>query len=113
MTIWFDPRHPEDLVETNPEKSRYKHLNFLRKMGFIVPAVLMMGSRSILGVNMLKIADTRPEIMHDCLQEVVGLYTSQKLKIHAGGSFSASQIGEAHELLESGGSKGKIAVFWD
>ena len=88
-------------------------LNFLRKMGLVIPATLMMSSKSILGVNMLKIADTRPEIMQPCLQELMNLYNSNKIKVCVGGSFNVNQINEAHELLESGKSKGKISVFWD
>ena len=88
-------------------------LNFLRKMGLVIPAALMMSSKSILGVNMLKIADTRPEIMQSCLQNLMNLYNSNKIKVCVGGSFNVNQINEAHELLESGKSKGKISVFWD
>jgi NADPH2:quinone reductase len=87
-------------------------LNFLRKMGLVIPATLMMSSKSILGVNMLKIADTRPEIMQSCLLELMKLYTSNKIQVCVGGSFNVSQISQAHELLESGKSKGKISVFW-
>jgi NADPH2:quinone reductase len=91
----------------------FSSLNFLRKMGLVIPAALMMNSKSILGVNMLKIADTRPEIMQFCLSELMNLYTSNKIQVCVGGSFKVSQISEAHALLESGKSKGKISVFWD
>ena len=91
----------------------FSSLNFLRKMGLVIPATLMMGSRSILGVNMLKIADNRPEIMQFCLEELMKLYTSNKIQVCVGGSFNVNQISEAHALLESGKSKGKISVFWD
>ena len=37
----------------------FSSLNFLRKMGILIPAALMMTSKSILGVNMLKIADEK------------------------------------------------------
>lgn len=87
-------------------------LNFLRKMGLIIPAGLMMSSRSILGVNMLKIADHQPMIMHEALKETIELYKSQKLKVCVGGVYSVSEIDKAHDLLESGNSTGKISVIW-
>ena len=88
-------------------------LNFLRKMGLIIPAGLMMSSRSILGVNMLKIADHHPLIMNEALRETIQLYKNQKIKVCVGGVFPASEIDKAHDLLESGNSTGKISVVWD
>ena len=41
-------------------------LNFVRKMGLILPIGLMMRSKNILGVNMLKIADNKPEVIEHC-----------------------------------------------
>ena len=88
-------------------------LNFLRKMGLIIPAGLMMSSRSILGVNMLKIADHQPLIMHEALGHVIKLYQSEKLKVCLGGVYHVNEIEKAHDLLESGKSTGKISVRWD
>lgn len=87
-------------------------LNFLRKMGLIIPAGLMMSSRSILGVNMLKIADHQPMIMNEALKETIELYKSKKLKVCVGGVYSVFEIDKAHDLLESGKSTGKISVKW-
>ena len=91
----------------------FSALNFLRKMGIIIPAGLMMSSRSILGVNMLKIADHQPMIMHEALNEIIKLYRNNELKVHSGGVFHVNEIHEAHNLLESGKSLGKIIVKWD
>jgi NADPH2:quinone reductase len=82
-------------------------------MGLIIPAGLMMSSRSILGVNMLKIADHHPLIMNEALRETIQLYKNQKIKVCVGGVFPASEIDKAHDLLESGNSTGKISVVWD
>lgn len=91
----------------------FSALNFLRKMGLILPAAMMMSSKSILGVNMLKIADYHPEIMHNCLKELLELYQNNEIKVCVGGVFDVEQIDEAHALLESGKSTGKISVRWD
>ena len=87
-------------------------LNFLRKMGLIIPAGLMMSSKSILGVNMLKIADYRPEVMKESLKWLIESYKKGELRVFVGGVFNSDQIAEAHELLEGGTSKGKISVRW-
>lgn len=90
----------------------FSQLNFLRKMGVQVPVFLMMQSKSLIGVNMLKIADNKPKVLNHCLLEVVKLYQSGKLTIENGGEFNHSKLAEAHELMESGKSIGKISVHW-
>tara|TARA_B110000305_G_scaffold95704_2_gene107781 strand:- start:15460 stop:16479 length:1020 start_codon:yes stop_codon:yes gene_type:complete len=88
-------------------------LNFLRKMGLVVPAILMMGSRSILGVNMLKIADQKPQVMHDCLAALMELYRKDEIKICVGKVYDVKDIALAHDYLESGASMGKLSITWD
>lgn len=90
----------------------FSALNFVRKMGFIIPVGLMMRSRNILGVNMLRIADEKPQVLKACLEGVLDLYTSGKIKIVEKQTFPASEIAKAHSLLESGNSKGKLAIKW-
>ncbi len=91
----------------------FSKLNFIRKMGLLIPVALMMRSKNILGVNMLKIADNRPEVMKQCLRDVIQLYNNGKLKPQIGGRYSHQDMYKAHDLLESGKSTGKITVFWD
>lgn len=85
-------------------------LSFVFKMGRVMPIALMMRSKNILGVNMLKIADNKPEVLKHCLHEVVKLYQSGALKPQSGGMYSEDQLAEAHAMLESGNSTGKIGV---
>ncbi|XOV66012.1 MAG: zinc-binding alcohol dehydrogenase family protein [Fluviicola sp.] len=85
-------------------------LSFVFKMGRIIPVMLMSKSKSVLGVNMLEIADSKPEVMQHCLKEVVKLYQSGALKPQSGGVFPEDQLAKAHALLESGKSTGKIGV---
>lgn len=87
-------------------------LNFLRKMGISVPAFLMMQSKSMIGVNMLKIADAKPGVLKHCMSEVVSMYRAGKISTENGGDFSYTDMNKAHQLLESGKSIGKIAVHW-
>ena len=87
-------------------------LNFVRKMGFFTPIVLMMKSKNILGVNMLKIADNKPQVLERCLRAVVGLYTDGKLDPQVGGVYTSDQLADAHSALESGKTTGKLIVTW-
>lgn len=85
-------------------------LSFLFKMGRVLPIGLMMRSKNILGVNMLKIADNKPEVLQHCLNEVVKLYREGSLKPQSGGMYDASQLAEAHAALESGKTTGKLGI---
>jgi len=91
----------------------FSKLNFVRKMGLILPIGLMMRSKNILGVNMLKIADNKPKVLEYCLKEVVALYSEGKLTPQVGGKYKADALPEAHAALESGKTTGKLSVFWD
>jgi len=81
-------------------------------MGLILPIGLMMRSKNILGVNMLKIADNRPMVLSECLNEVVKLYLKGELIPQVGGFYTVDQIAEAHAALESGKTTGKLSVKW-
>jgi NADPH2:quinone reductase len=87
-------------------------LNFLKKMGAMLPIGLLMTSRSVLGVNMLKIADHRPDVMSHCLNEVVKLHAEGIIQPQVGGTFLHTELTNAHALLESGKTTGKLTVFW-
>jgi len=90
----------------------FSKINFVRKMGLIVPVKLMVTSKSIIGVNMLKIADNKPKVLEKCLKEVVSLYEQGKIKPQIGGEYTIDELNEAHNALESGNSTGKLSVFW-
>lgn len=90
----------------------FSGLNFLFKMGLQLPIALMMRSRSLLGVNMLKIADHKPEVLKHCLDEVARMCLDGELELQSGTVFPAGELAKAHALLESGESIGKIAVKW-
>lgn len=90
----------------------FSNLSLLFSSGFYHPLFLMMRSKTLVGVNMLKIGDYRPNLIQSTLKEVVDLAVSGKIAPHAGGLFKANQIDEAHQLLENRKSMGKIAVSW-
>ncbi|MBL4652263.1 MAG: zinc-binding dehydrogenase [Flavobacteriales bacterium] len=87
-------------------------LKFVLGFGFMSPIGLLMKSQSIIGVNMLRIADHKPHVLQRVINAVVELYKQSKIKPHVGGNFKASQIAEAHDFLENRKSIGKIVVEW-
>ncbi len=91
----------------------FSNLNLLRNMGLTHPLFLMMQSRTIVGINMLQVADHRPDIISRCLKEVVRLTAEGKLKPHVGGVFNVEEMAKAHVLLENRQSMGKIAITWN
>ncbi len=88
-------------------------LELLFGYGFYSPVKFLMKSQSMLGVNMLRIGDHKPELLANCLSEVVKLTREGKLNPQVDKLFSYKDISEAHAHLESRNSKGKIAVSWN
>jgi len=91
----------------------FANLKLLFSMGFHHPLFLMMGSKSIIGVNMLAIADHKPAHIKRALNRCVELVKEGKLKPTVGGEFHVNEIAKAHELLEKRSSIGKISVYWE
>lgn len=82
------------------------------KSGIFSPLQMLMKSQAIIGVNMLHIADEKPQVIKRCLDAVVKLTEEGKLKPFVGGVFKYDKIGDAHALLEGRMSKGKIIGEW-
>lgn len=82
------------------------------QFGIYHPAQFMMNSKSLIGVNMLKIADNKPMVLKRCLENVVRLVEEGVFKPKAGKIFKADEIAEAHRFLEGRKSIGKVACIW-
>ncbi len=93
-------------------KNPVRMLKTAAGFGFIHYIPLMMSSRSVIGINMLKVADQRPEVMGRCLREVVALAVKGELKPWPAKSFPVREIAQAHDLLASRESSGKVALIW-
>lgn len=87
-------------------------LRFVWRMGLVVPILLMMRGRSILGINMLRIAEHHPDIIAECLAGIKAAHDGGGYAIHVHGVFHADQLPEALKQLASGKSSGKIVVRW-
>ena len=88
-------------------------VKFAASFGFPHPIPLLLGSKSIIGVNMLRIADNRPEVLQRCLRAVVELVAGRRSPADRRRALSRRRRSPtAHEFLESRGSTGKIVVDW-
>ena len=87
-------------------------LNFVRKTGFYSPIPLMMQSKAMIGVNMLKIADVSPSVLSFHLNQSFNLYQNKLLNPLPATTFHHDDLNSAHKLLESGKSTGKIIIYW-
>lgn len=95
---------------TTKGKGKMADIKLLYTMGIQIPIFLVGSSKSIIGVNMLRIADVKPSVLKRGMTEVVKLIDQGILSPQVGGEFSVKDIGKAHELLEKGKTTGKIIV---
>ncbi len=80
--------------------------------GLYHPAQLLMESRAMIGVNMLRIADYKPETLKFCMQSVIDLLEQGKINPHVGKMYAAKDISEAHDDIEKRKTIGKIGIVW-
>jgi NADPH2:quinone reductase len=72
----------------------------------------MTASKAMIGVNMLRIADDKPEVIQRCLEAVVRLNMEGIFTPTLGKVFEVAEIGAAHNFLEKRKSIGKVVVQW-
>lgn len=80
--------------------------------GFLSPIPLLQQSKGIIGVNMLRMADNRPEVVQRCFSEVLQLYKDGVFKPTVDSYLPVSRIAEAHDRLGGRKTVGKVAVYW-
>jgi len=92
--------------------------NFFRKVkfglsfGFYHPVMFIMNSKTLAGVNMLKIGVHKPDVLQYCMQSVVKLAENGKIDPHVGVMYQINQLNEAHTALETRATIGKVGVYW-
>lgn len=89
---------------------KWATLSLLWKMGITLPIMLLAKSKSIIGVNMLKVADYKPHIIQTCLEELVKLWSQGKIAPIDGGTYSMEELPKAHEALENRKTTGKVII---
>ncbi len=99
-------------AERLDKKGPFATLSLVFGFGFYSPVGLLIPSKTIAGVNMLRIAEQKPELLRTCMLAVTKLAESGELNPFGGGVFDVAEIGKAHEMLQNRQTKGKIAVRW-
>ncbi len=87
-------------------------LRFVWSMGAVLPIFLMMKSKSILGVNMLKLGDHHPDLMARCFREIVSAHARGAVKPHVHAERPYAQLPDALGALSRGATMGKVAIHW-
>jgi len=87
-------------------------LRFVWRMGLLMPIFLMMRSRSVLGVNMLRLGDHKPGVVAACLAQAVAAHARGVLAPHVHKEYASAELPQAHLDLGGGGTIGKLVVRW-
>ncbi len=87
-------------------------LKLAANFGLFSPIQLLMNSKAMIGVNMLHVADERPEVLARTMKAVVDLWKKGEIKPVVGGEFPAEKLAEAQEFIEQRKSMGKVAIRW-
>lgn len=90
----------------------FKKVKFGLSFGFYHPVMFIMNSKTLAGVNMLKIGIHKPDILQYCMQNVVKLAEDGKIDPYVGQMFPVEKLNEAHTALETRATMGKIGVYW-
>jgi NADPH2:quinone reductase len=90
----------------------FQKLRVFFGFGFYSPIALLSPSNSIIGVNMLRIADHKPETLARVLKGTVNLAETGVIKPRIGGYYPIDQLAQAHESLEKRKTMGKLAIHW-
>lgn len=87
-------------------------LRFVWRMGLVVPIFLMMKSRSILGINMLRIAEHHPAVIAECARGMVRAHADGIIKPRVHAEYPATELPAALSALEGGRTMGKVVLRW-
>jgi len=91
---------------------KWATMRLLQRMGLLIPLLRMAKSQAIIGVNMLKIADHKPELIASALKELIKLHQAGTIRPKIGGTYPIEDLAKAHEDLEYRRTFGKLAVKW-
>ena len=94
------------------DKNLLGKIKTVLSFGFYHPFMFMMPSKSLIGINMLHIADYKPQVIERCLAKVMKLYVNGIFVPTVAKIFDAKDIAKAHDFLESRKSMGKVVVKW-
>jgi NADPH:quinone reductase-like Zn-dependent oxidoreductase len=90
-------------------------VNLLRMaagFGLFSPISFLRKSQSLIGINMLVLADGNPAALDVAFKQVQRLHEEKILQPHVGKVFPHTKLADAHALLEQRKGIGKIVVQW-
>ncbi len=90
----------------------FSKLKFALSFGIYHPVGFIMQSKAMIGVNMLRIADDKPEILQYCMQNLVKLAEEGKIEPKVFKIYPIDELNEAHTALENRETIGKVGIIW-
>ena len=81
--------------------------------GIFSPIALLLQSKAIITVNMLRIADHKPNVLQYVMKETVKLAEQGVISPTLSKTFKAEDVAHAHDYLESRQSIGKVTLSWE
>ena len=91
----------------------WQKLQVAKGFGLKSPISLLSSSKSVIGVNMLRIADNRPEVLNRVLKGTVKMATEKTIQPLNGGVYNYKDLDKAHSDLEQRKTMGKLIVEWN
>ena len=82
------------------------------KTGFLTPLLFIVQSKSLIGINILKLGDHKPELVARSLKAVIADAEAGKLDPVVHKTYRINELNEAHLALENRKTIGKTVVFW-
>ena len=93
------------------KKSLIKTIRLLAGFGVFSPIAYLSKSQHFIGVNLIPVADNRPDMLSHCLKKTVECYEKGILKPFVGKTFAFENLPESHSFIESRQSMGKVVVL--
>ena len=82
------------------------------KTGFLTPLLFIVQSKSLIGINILKLGDHKPGLVARSLKAVIAEAETGKLDPVVHNIYKIQELNEAHLALENRETIGKTAIFW-
>ncbi|MBK8699716.1 MAG: zinc-binding dehydrogenase [Saprospiraceae bacterium] len=93
-------------------KNKLKLIKLAYGFGLFSPISLLMQSRSVMMVNMLRIADLKPTLFKSHLLNVISMAELGVVKPFVSKVFPVEEVAAAHDFIESRQSTGKVVLRW-
>ncbi|MDB4439027.1 zinc-binding dehydrogenase [bacterium] len=92
--------------------NKLKALGVVLGFGIFSPIQLLLSSKSLIAVNMLRIADYKPALFKKIFSGVINYAEQGIINPTVAKIYDAENISEAHAFLESRKSVGKVVMKW-